>query len=227
MQKTLYFSIKNRLRFLLRNVIRGSALLSLQLWLSLGTAQAGNFSIEDQFRLSLNNSVYAMALAPDGTVVVGGDFTFGSGGLGRAARISQSYFKSFNAQANGQIAAVAVQPDGKVLLAGNFLEMNNISRVALARVNANGSLDTGFTPLIIGRIFTIALQEDGKILIGGVFSSVDGQARNNIARLNSNGSLDAGFNPSTNSTVYSLSIQRNGKNSGRRCFQSDQYLRPK
>ncbi len=69
--------------------------------------------------------------------------------------------------------------------------------MALARLNADGSLDDGFNAFrsVNGIVRTIALQTDGKILIGGLLNAVNGQSRNGLARLNSNGSLDMSFNP--------------------------------
>jgi len=39
-----------------------------------------------------------------------------------------------------------VQPDGKVLIQGDFARVNGVDRFRLARLNADGSLDTGFNP---------------------------------------------------------------------------------
>ena len=87
----------------------------------------------------------------------------------------------------------------------------------IARLNPNGSLDTGFTPPSLGgegvTVYSIALQADGKILIGGYFKTVGGVPINYVARLNPDGSLDTTFNPNVGGTIgiNSIALQSDGK----------------
>jgi uncharacterized delta-60 repeat protein len=81
-------------------------------------------------------------------------------------------------------------------------------RSGIARLNADGALDTSFVPNpgiaggptsmsgTLAVVNAIALQPDGKVLIGGTFTNVNGQPRQDIARLNSDGTLDTSFVPS-------------------------------
>lgn len=68
---------------------------------------------------------------------------------------------------------MAIQPDGKILLAGSGNAASGVS--LLIRLNANGTLDTGFSAVLGGRasdyVTTLAVQPDGKILVGGYFVS--------------------------------------------------------
>ncbi|MEO6542230.1 MAG: delta-60 repeat domain-containing protein, partial [Ferruginibacter sp.] len=88
-------------------------------------------------------------------------------------------------------------------------------RHKIARLNTDGSLDTGFNPGTGAdrAVYTTAIQSDGKIIIGGDFTTYNGTARIRIARLNSDGSLDAGFNPGTgaNYIINTTAIQSDGK----------------
>ncbi len=108
------------------------------------------------------------------------------------------------------VRALVVQPDGKILIGGNFSTVNKVSRAFLARIRPDGSLDSGFAPVVPGVVNTIALQADGKILIGGTFGTVNGVQRQNLARLNADGTLDAtldigsGFNGPINSVAVTL-----------------------
>lgn len=116
------------------------------------------------------------------------------------------------------ISALVLQPDGKVLIGGNFTEIQGSSRNGIARLNADGTLDTTFDPGSgVGdsydpAVFAIQLQPDGRILIGGSFAAFNGIARNNIARLNANGSLDGSFSTGggTDSAVHSIVSQPDG-----------------
>ena len=74
---------------------------------------------------------------------------------------------TFNAAAAtvGTVSVVAAQADGKAIIGGDFSLVNGVSRSNLARVNADGSLDTTFNP---GSGFNVApkkivVQTDGKI----------------------------------------------------------------
>ncbi|MBS1792277.1 MAG: VCBS repeat-containing protein [Acidobacteria bacterium] len=115
------------------------------------------------------------------------------------------------------VARVIVQPDGRILAAGSFNNVAGQPRSKVARLNANGSLDTSFqNPNITGQfsndnVFAMKLQPDGKILIGGQFTGVGGQTRNYLARLNPDGSLDAAFAPVVNNPVVAIGLQTDGK----------------
>jgi uncharacterized delta-60 repeat protein len=95
---------------------------------------------------------------------------------------------------------LVIQGDGKILVAGYSGDASSSNKnFAIARLNANGSLDTTFSG--DGRNMTnfggedlgmgIALQPNGKILVAGEQSTGDLIA---LARYNPNGNLDATFN---------------------------------
>jgi uncharacterized delta-60 repeat protein len=85
----------------------------------------------------------------------------------------------------------------------------------VARLNANGSLDTTFGNIVVNNfVYSVAVQSDGKVLIGGDFTSVGGTTRNRIARLNANGTHDTTFASGlagANATVRSVTYQSDGK----------------
>jgi uncharacterized delta-60 repeat protein len=81
--------------------------------------------------------------------------------------------------------------------AGFFRKVNGTNRQAVARLNADGSLDTSFDPGTGAlQVNSLALQPDGKIIIGW-FSGYNGGTNRNIARVNADGSLDRSFNVGT------------------------------
>ena len=104
-----------------------------------------------------------------------------------------------------------MQADGKILIGGGFTTIGGVTRNRIARLNADGTLDTGFNPNAERGVYSIAVQADGKILIGGFFTTVGGVTRNRIARLNADGTLDTTFNPNANSYVNSIAMQADGK----------------
>lgn len=95
------------------------------------------------------------------------------------------------------VHATALQDDGKLLIGGDFVVVNGTARERLARLNLDGTLDTGFANgiAINGIVTSVVVVPEG-ILIGGHFSQVNGIARAGIARLNTvDGTLDSTFTP--------------------------------
>ncbi|HPU90412.1 MAG TPA: InlB B-repeat-containing protein, partial [Spirochaetota bacterium] len=123
--------------------------------------------------------------------------------------------------ANDNIHSIAIQSDQKIIIGGEFTDFDGTSIIRLARLNANGSLDTTFNPgsgpyimwQTFSYVYAIAIQSDGKIMIGGGFSHYNGTPVNHIARVNIDGSLDTTFNQGSGCTGYvkALAIQSDGK----------------
>ena len=166
----------------------------------------------------------AVAVQTDGKVLVSGDFSSINGVSRRGiARLNTdgSVDLGFNpgTGADGRVPALAVQSDGKVLIGGWFTSVNGVSRNRVARLNADGSVDstfdTGPGPAWSNDYFAwrLAVQPDGKVLIGGGLLAFNGATLNRIARLNSDGSLDPSFNVGSgaNQDVYSVAVQSDGK----------------
>lgn len=116
-----------------------------------------------------------------------------------------------------QSTASAVQPDGKIIIGGGFSLVNGAEKNTLARMNADGSLDSSFNQNGIGpnsTVYEIIVLSDGKILIAGAFTTYNGAAASGIARLNSDGSLDTSFNQGgtgVSGIPHTLSLQTDGK----------------
>src|SRR6266436_1489934 len=135
------------------------------------------------------------------------------------AALAQSPFPdSFNPGANGSVFCLAVQADGKILVGGFFTTLGGQSRNYIGRLNADGTLDTGFFPGADGyAVYSLAVQADGEVLVGGEFTSLGGQSRTNIGRLNADGTLDPSFNPVAGGgpfpppSVHSMAVQANEK----------------
>ncbi len=161
-----------------------------------------------------NGNVVRIALQADGKLLCVGDFTsFNGTARSRVARLNTdgTLDTSFNpgTGANFLVTSVAVQSDGKILIGGYFNNYNGTLVVALARLNTNGTLDTGYNMGGAGpnnSVEVIALQPDGKALVGGNFTTYNGTGRNRILRTNTDGSLDTGFDPGTGANAFVLAI---------------------
>jgi len=169
-----------------------------------------------------NSWLWAAALQPDGKLLLGGQFTSFNGlPRGQIARLNGdgSLDTNFSASVTAgepTIHSLAVQPDGKVLIGGMFFGINGATRIRLARVNADGTLDSNFVASATGsQSFTtvshLALQTNSQIVLAGSFESVNGAPRTNIARLNSNGTLDTSFTAGTDASPNALALQTDGR----------------
>ena len=85
--------------------------------------------------------------------------------------------------------------NGKTLIGGKFTIVNGLKRQYLARLHADGSLDTDFNPDLgkLGFVYAAREQADGRVLIGGDFTHVNSHKNCRVARLNEDGSPDADF----------------------------------
>ena len=126
----------------------------------------------------------------DGAVIAGGAFTLAqTTARGRialfdaAGTVDPSY--ASGAGFDGSVEALALQPDGKVLVGGQFTSYDGTSRPRIARLNADGSLDTAFASGtgFDGTVEALAVQGDGGVLAGGAFSTFAGSAAPFVARL--------------------------------------------
>ncbi|MDQ7826993.1 MAG: delta-60 repeat domain-containing protein [Candidatus Eremiobacteraeota bacterium] len=160
--------------------------------------------------------VNSLVVQSDGKIVIGGGFSNYDGvARQRVARANSdgTIDTAFNSSsgASFNVEMLAVQSDGKVFICGQFTSYGGTPRNYIARVNADGSLDTSFNPGTGANVpvLSMALQSDGKILIGGQFASYNGTLRNYIARVNADGSLDTSFNPGTgtNGNVTAIILQ--------------------
>lgn len=163
--------------------------------------------------------VRALAIEPDGRIVVGGDFASLAGtsrvGIGRLlpdGRFDTGFAaNTATTTQNDGVFCVVLQKDGKIVLGGTFDTVNSTPRSRLARIEADGSLDSAFVPLgANGIVLALELETDGDVLVGGSFTSIGGVARHGLARIHPNGTIDEDFDPGTDGTVEALAVAPDG-----------------
>lgn len=119
---------------------------------------------------------------------------------------------SFNADpgVDGPVYSLAQQSGGGLIAAGSFGFVNRYPENNIARINPDGSTDSGgFLYGLSGPnsvVYSVVNQADDRLLIGGNFTAVNGVVRTRLARLMLDGTLDTGFNPGSGAddTIYSL-----------------------
>jgi uncharacterized delta-60 repeat protein len=179
-----------------RDIARLNADGSVDLTFSPGTG------IENESRNP--GDLRALAVQPDGRIVIGGYFSFVSGTARNAIAqlnadgLLDPTFDSAGSKPDAprdNVASLAVEPGGSVLALGYFPTLDSSGRQLIARFNADGSfdsfLDVGTGPVIdnqycnncAGTLNTMVLQSDGGLLLGGNFTQFNGVPRSGIVRL--------------------------------------------
>jgi uncharacterized delta-60 repeat protein len=165
--------------------------------------------------------VHCLQSQTDGKIIIGGNFSATSGlRRNHLARLLSNGTPddAFDPGSgpSSEILALAVQPDGKILVGGDFTSYNRIPRHRIARLNADGSLDTSFNPEPgpNAQVRSILVKPDGQILVGGWFARWGQTNRNGVALLNADGTLDPNFNVGSGPMggyVFTLLLQSDGK----------------
>ena len=133
-----------------------------------------------------NGPVSALAIQSNGDIVVGGTFTqAGEVETLNLARyhpngdIDKSFGGDTDPGTNGSVYALAVQPDGKIIVGGNFSSIGGQPRRGIARLNADGTLDSPVTAqnALSGAVRAMALSSDASVLAGGKFTLLNQNAR--------------------------------------------------
>lgn len=180
----------------------------------------------------------SVVVQPDGKILVVGDAVAGNGFFDFAlARYNPNGTPDASFGASGKVTtdfyarsdqafAVALQPDGKIVVAGKADSLSASNQFAIARYNANGTLDASFDgdgkvallePAfgIFGKFTGLSIQADGRIVAaGGYWYTV-------VARFTVSGSVDTSFDgdgwrvfelgPEANVHNRGLAMQSDGK----------------
>ena len=139
---------------------------------------------------NINASVSAVAALGDGKVIIGGAFT-------AVGDVSRNFIARLNSDGtldggfdpgpgpDLDVFSIAVQPDQKVVIGGLFFTVSGISHTGIARLSADGSLDTSFDPGVGAnqQVLSVQLASDGSVLLGGDFSTINNVPRKRVARL--------------------------------------------
>ena len=204
--------------------------------------------ITDAGGASGNDTAYAIALQADGKIVVAGyASTPASGSLWDMAVVRYNADGSLDTTFDGDGKAwinissatndiaysVAVQADGKIVAAGISGSATTGADFAAVRLNANGTLDTGFdtdgkVTTAVGptsnfdQAWSIAIQADGRLVAAGYADMSATSDDFALVRYNADGSLDTTFDldgivttPVGSGTIrdraYAVALQTDGK----------------
>jgi len=163
---------------------------------------AGTGALKTGFKPVLDNAVQALAISPDGKLIVGGNFTKVNGvarkNLVEIDPATGATITGWAGQADGGVVRRTVVQGNYLYLSGGFHYVNGTAHNLLARLNATtGAIDSAFkvdasvarsTPNSVELVWSIAVSPDGKTLMAtGNFTKVNGLARNQVVMIDVSG----------------------------------------
>jgi len=139
-----------------------------------------------------NGPVSALLLLPDGSLIVGGNFTT-AGNLVREDLVKYNpdgtVDRKFGAMeggvaTNGSVSSLALEPDGSIVVGGSFTTFYGQPRHSIARLNADGTVEKSGkeSDTLNGRVNALATGREGAVFAAGAFS-YPGQNAHGILRL--------------------------------------------
>jgi uncharacterized delta-60 repeat protein len=180
------------------------------------------------------NGVTAMALQPDGKLIIAG-FGIGTQGydtcglirLNKDGSLDINFKPGSVLQQYNTINVITVQKNGKILIGGTFSSWKETPAKGLVQLNNNGDRDNSFAPngsnfqtaysSSTPSIHAIRELPDSSLLIGGNFAFFNGLFRMGLVKLLPNGNLDYTFSQepsitlSSNFIVYDIAVTNENK----------------
>jgi trimeric autotransporter adhesin len=133
----------------------------------------------------LTDLAHALAVMPNGDVIVGGEFTnVGSPSAKGVLRWNGLDWSPLGTGISGIVYALAVMPNGDLVAGGLFTAAGGVSASRIARWNGTvwSPLGGGVTdPLPLARVRSLAVLPNGNLVAGGSFTSMGGVTVNHIA----------------------------------------------
>ncbi|MCA9279973.1 MAG: hypothetical protein H6815_12790 [Phycisphaeraceae bacterium] len=178
-------------------------------WSSLGSGISGTSSA----------GVGALALLPNGDLVVGGVFdTAGGISANRIARWDGSSWSALGSGFTwGYVNSLVVLPNGDLVVGGEFNNAGGVPAKSIARWDGStwsplGSGLTDWTGSLPGEAYSLAVLPSGGLVVGGRFSFAGGVPANNIVHWDGAkwSALGSGIVGTEFSEVHSVAMLPNG-----------------
>lgn len=162
------------------------------------------------------SSVNALAIASNGDVWVGGNFTSAGGatadGLARWNVATNSWTRFTNGTPGDQIYALAIDNSGNVYGGGSFLNWDGVANEDYIW-KYNGSVFSALGTGMGSVVRAITVHPDGKVYVGGVFTTGDGVTLNGLGYWNGTTFVAMGATAGvsgSSATVLAIVVLRNG-----------------
>ena len=144
----------------------------------------------------LSNTVYALALLPNGNIAAGGAFTSSVSIAGQPTTPAANYVAVWNGTAwsalssgvDSTVLALAAMPNGDLIVGGSFIEANGTytntgSVFAGGLARWNGAWSSMWVGPDARTVFSLLARSDGSLVVGGTFKAVSEMPANGVALL--------------------------------------------
>ncbi|MBF9143303.1 T9SS type A sorting domain-containing protein [Hymenobacter properus] len=165
----------------------------------------------------INSAVRAVAVAPNGDVYIGGNFTqIGGAAINYVARWNGTTWSALGTgtanSVNNTVNALALAPNGDVYVGGNFTQAGGAYTSYIARWNGTVWSAVGNNNGADGPVHTLLVASNGDLYVGGGFNQVGGVLANHIAKWNGSAWSGMGAGPANGVDAYvsALGLAANG-----------------
>ena len=189
-------------------------------------AYMGSGAADPDWDPSPNRAVFDIAVAPDGSVFVAGDFWQFRSATGdpwlqsNVAKLSGTgsglivgSWDPFNFAPPGPRQHIAVDANGWVYVSGQgpLLDDGTTSNVFRVSQMGAGPIDTSWNPQVIGSPYVLSFA-DGKLLVGGQLSTASRQTRLGFVSLKADASPDVAFDAEApGGATFAVAAQSDGR----------------
>ncbi|MFA7308617.1 MAG: FG-GAP-like repeat-containing protein [Patescibacteria group bacterium] len=186
-----------------------SALILSSCFFTFGTRVGETYAAPSSAAVSsfpiTDGDVNAIQTAGDGSVYIGGNFTYVGPytGYGAVVNKTTASVPSGNAVPNGVVRAVGLDGSGGYYIGGDFTLVGTTTRNHIAHILSDGTLDPTFDGNANSYIEELVVA-NGVLYVGGNFSTIGGQTRNNLAALNLTTGVATSWNPNLDNRVLSI-----------------------
>ena len=157
---------------MVRQILPSVALLTL--FLTPAAPAAGE--LDTSFNPNVDGEIKALAVAPDGKILIGGSFSsVGGKQRPRIARLLATGQLDANwaPPAGNAVPACAVLGDGSVVAGASFP-----GHVGICRLLPDGRIDPSYVACVgEGEVHALGVDIDGNLLLGGNFDMINGRER--------------------------------------------------
>ncbi len=193
-------------------------------------------SVDTNFNSGLgsgpDSTVSAIAIQPDGRILVGGNFTHVNGTavnyivrLNTDGSVDTNFVAGIGTGANNSVQGIALQPDNRIVLVGQFTQFGGIIRNHITRLLPTGTIDPtiNFGDGANGDVDAVVIQPaNGMLVIGGSFNQYNDRSAANIARIYGESETGSGqfefsaanYQVDEKNLLAAITIRRTGGTSG-------------
>jgi uncharacterized delta-60 repeat protein len=161
-----------------------------------------------------NARVYSIVIQPDGSVLVGGNFTdYDSNSvyyfvkLDEDGRFNSGFPQYTTSGLDGAVNTIKSLPDGRIFVGGNFLNYDTVHYGGIIGFKSDGGINSTFD--VIGGFNTTvrSIDYNGRVLVGGDFityqTSLGYTSTNYLIKLNQDATINMTYSE-PNNIVYTV-----------------------